>query len=419
MRDSVEFRELIRPIMDEAEFVYDRVKFRKPKIAELTRHVACVRSLSSSLSDLVEIVHSDQRRANLGLRPFVVEMDITNQCNLRCVFCYFSDEKVYKRKRDDVSLEDFSKIAEQLFPFCEKVGLSVGTESLLHHRFGEMLVLLPKYGIPHTFITTNGLLLREEIIAQMIRTGFSRVNISLDAATKQTYERIRVGSNFDKVMRNIGDLNRLKEEAGSETPSLCLVFVLMRSNIRELPAFIRLAHELKAVAVTAIHMVPYAMLNVAHESLNLDRRLCNDMLDEARSLAANYRISFVGPPNFPVAQASPVQIVTAQEASMKGQASRFDFNIIDTEAQISCCPFPWQFLGIDSSCNLNPCGWWHGEKPMGNIKTQTFEEIWKSAQYQTLRSELMTRNLRKTCQQCPAAGMGSVEAKTAFTSRAW
>ena len=54
---------------------------------------------------------------------------------------------------------------------------------------------------------------------------------------------------------------------------------------------------------------------------------------------------------------------------------------------------------------------------MGNIKTQTFEEIWNSMQYQTLRSELMTRNFRKASQRCPAAGMGHVQEENTFRSR--
>lgn len=424
MRNSTEFRELVRPISDEVQFVYERIRFRKPTLAELTQHAASLRSRSSSLSDLVQILHSQHRRSSLALRPLVVEMDITNQCNLRCVFCYFSDEKMYRQKRQDLSLEDFSRIAEQLFPFCGKVGLSVGTEPLLHHEFKEMLAMLPKYGIPHTFITTNGLLLREEIVSEMIRTNFSRVNISMDAATKQTYERIRVGSNFDKLISNIRAFNRIKEKAGATTPSLCLVFVLMRSNIRELPAFIRLARELKAGAVTAIHMVPYTFLNDTHESLSLEKGLCNQMLDEARSLARDYGISFVGPANFPevpnrIGQILPAPAAETPEMSVpeKDHVSRFDFGLIDREAQTSCCPFPWHFLGIDSSGNVNPCGWWYTEKPMGNIKTQTFEEIWNSAPYRTLRSELRTRNLRKTCQLCPAAGMGRVQEENAFRIR--
>jgi len=427
MRKSVEFRTLVAPLSEEVEFVYERFIFRRPTFAELAHHASTFRARSNSLVDLVQILQSGHLRSCLGIRPLVVEMDITNQCNLRCVFCYFSDERVHKRKREDLSWAEFSRIAEQLFPLCQKVGLSIGTEPLLHPRFSEMLAILPEYRIPHTFVTTNGLLLNEKVIAEMIRTNFSRINISMDAATKHTYERIRVGANFEKLISNVRAINRLKEKAGSATPSISLVFVLMRSNIRELPAFIRLAHELKAVGVTAIHMVPYKTLDDTHESLSLQKRLCNQMLDEARCLAKSYGIGFIGPDNFPESQAIAGQICQIAPAgvastpvmpvSIKDHASRFDFNLSDAEAGKFCCPFPWHFVGIDSSGNVTPCGWWYMERPMGNIKTQTFEEIWNSVQYRTLRSELVTRNLRKTCQLCPAAGMGHVQEANAFRSR--
>ena len=308
IRKSAEFRTLVTPLSEEVEFVYERFLFRRPTLAELANHASIFRARSNSLVELVQVVQSGHLRSCVGIRPLVVEMDITNQCNLRCVYCYFSDDGVHKRKREDLSLAEFPRIAEQLFPLCQKVGLSVGTESLLHPKFSEMLAILPQYEIPHTFVTTNGLLLSEKVIAEMIRTKFSRINISMDAASKETYERIRVGSNFEKLIRNIRAINRLKEEAGSATPSICLAFVLMRSNIRELPAFIRLAHELKAVGVSTVHMVPYSMLEDTHESLSLQKGLCNEMLDEARSLANGYGMGFDGPDNFPESQSAAVQV---------------------------------------------------------------------------------------------------------------
>lgn len=424
MRKSAEFRMLVRPLREEVECVYDRFIFRKPTHAEIVQHINNFRGRFKVFQDLVRAVQTGNLRTHRGIRPLNVEMDITNQCNLRCVMCYFSDERVRKRRREDLSLEGFSRIAQQIFPLSHKVSLSIGTEPLIHPHFSETLAILAKYEIFRTYINTNGLLLTENIITQMIQLKFSHVTISMDAATKHTYERIRVGSKFEKVIGNMRAINRLKEKAGSATPAISLAFVLMRSNIRELPAFIRLAHELKAIWVNAMHMVPYEVLNNSHESLVLEKGLCNRMLDEARSLATKYGIVFVGPDKFPVSQGTagrmsqiePAGVANTQvrPASIKALSNRFDLNLREGDEERFCCPFPWYFVGIDPYGNVLPCGWWYTERPMGNIKTQSFEEIWNSEQYRTLRSELMFRKLRKTCQQCPASGMGRVEDENAF-----
>jgi radical SAM protein with 4Fe4S-binding SPASM domain len=323
--------------------------------------------------------------------------------------CHFSLESVYKKRRQDISVEDFTKVAEEVFPLCELVSLSFNAEPLLHRKLGDLLLITRKYKIPHLYMTTNGLLINEQIIRDIINAGVNSLAISMDAATKQTYERIRVGSHFEKLISNIQAINNAKERLGSGTPHIQLNFVLMRSNITEFPAFVRLAHELRAKSVGAVHMVPFEGVNTEHESLHLDKALCNEMLSRASRLGKYYNVEMAIPPGF---------CDTTEKALVTRNNSFYSLPVSVGENTRSGCLFPWHWVGIHPNGDVRPCGWWYdGEPAMGNIRLQSFEEIWNSECYERLRWEHLSGELRKTCRICPAAGLGNVNNQDAFSER--
>ncbi len=239
----------------------------------------------------------------------------------------------------------------------------------------------------------------------------NQINVSIDAATKQTYERIRVGSKFERVIDNIRAVNRAKEELRSDTPRVCFNVTLMRSNIEELPDIIRLAHELGVEGVGTVHMMPFAIAVVdpLAESLRSHKSLCNRKLDEARAMAEEYQVWVSLPEKFDE-EAAPAPL------SQIGKKHR-DLTFLGDRQEITTqpsCHFPWHFVGIDWDGGVHPCGWWFNEELMGNIKTERFEEIWNNERYQRLRSEHMTRKWRAVCRTCPTAGIGDVNNPNSF-----
>jgi radical SAM protein with 4Fe4S-binding SPASM domain len=264
-------------------------------------------------------------------------------------------------------------------------------------------------------MTTNAILLNEEILESIMINKMHSLCISIDAATKVTYERIRVGSHFEKLISNIQAINKAKERLGSVTPYIQLNFVLMRSNIIELPAFVRLAHDLRASSVGAVHLVPFEGTNTKHESLVSHKSLCNQMLDEVREIGEKYNIIMNTPSNF--SDATDTTLVAE---------NNFFYALPVGEGEVlrSSCQFPWHWVGILPNGDVRPCGWWYNETatgkiepPMGNIRLQSFEEIWNSESYTKLRSEHLTGRLRTTCRGCPAAGLGSVNNGDSFRVR--
>lgn len=413
LRRNVEYGKVIEPLLKEINSTYSRFIFRDPDPREIARHIIHFYEEFNTPERRAEALGRGTILPHLGIRPLKLEIDIVNQCNLRCVMCHFSNAEYYKRKKQEISVEDFARIAEQLFPLCSYISLSLGAEPLLHRKFGELLRITERYKVPFVYMHTNALLLNDRIIDRLIQSRFNQICISIDGATKQTYERVRVGAKFERLIANIESVNRAKKRLGARLPRLGFNVVLMRSNIMELPSLVRLAHDLKVDGVAAVHMVPLsvAVADPQDESLHRHKDLCNRMLDEARALAKKYRVQITLPDRFEAVE-KPAAVRRSG-----GAHPVLRFLPIQAAPAEASCFFPWHFVAIDSGGNLLPCGWWHDEPPMGNLRTESFAEIWNNENYRQLRAEHLNGAGRRVCQTCPAAGMGNINSPRAFLDK--
>jgi radical SAM protein with 4Fe4S-binding SPASM domain len=397
--------ELLQAVRDEVHRTYATFLFRAPAGADLERHLSCLAGMLPDPDTVMAAAADGTLRRFMGIRPLKLEMDIVNQCNLRCVMCHFSNPEFYRARKQDISVDAFARIADQVFPLCSQVSLSISTEPLMHRRLAELLAVLPAYKVPLYYLHTNGLLLDEDIVERFIDTGFNQLSISVDGATAPTYERIRAGGKFSRLITNIRALNAAKARRRSSTPRLFFNVVLMRSNVEELPAIVRLASENGITGVAAVHLVPFeqASIDAARESLVNEKALCNRMLDDAAALAARLGVDTAFPARF---------------GALAGMARHRDLTFLrpgEHSAPAACCPFPWHFIGISPSGSVAPCGWWHSE-PLGNIHEEPFEALWTRA-FGSLRAEHERRALRTNCLTCPSAGTGSVDDAKAFALR--
>ena len=106
---------------------------------------------------------------------------------------------------------------------------------------------LESNGVHVVTFNTNGYLLDEKMAQFLVEKGKTfehfRISFSLDAATPKTYDRIR-GKDLDRTLKNIRSLQDCKRRAGADSPSLFLNMTLSRTNVKDLPKFIELAHEI-------------------------------------------------------------------------------------------------------------------------------------------------------------------------------
>jgi radical SAM protein with 4Fe4S-binding SPASM domain len=406
---SIEFRTVVQPLRQLLEQEWEQWCFRLPTAAELRQGVADTRNQCGSDDAVRRALADGSIRTKLAFRPLKIEMDITNQCNLRCVMCHFSLPSYHAAPRLHVSVEQFAAIAEQAFHRCHQVSLSYGTEPLLHRQLDQLVACLAQHEVPTTYLNTNGLLLREPLIETMIEHRFSFLLVSVDAATPATYEQIRIGGSFARLRQNLELLRACKARRGALLPRLGLGFVIMRQNMDELPAFVDLAAELGAVSINAMHMAAWESVGNAAMAANLEPERCNDRLAAAHERARLLGITLVGPP--PFGTGAPERPLVA-DATGRGR----QYGLADVAPARASCPFPWGFAAIDPRGQVLPCGWWDMDKvePMGNAFETPFATIWRGPQFRALRARLQAHRLQGPCAGCPAAGMGAPDAESAF-----
>lgn len=183
--------------------------------------------------------------------PEIVQIESTNICNAKCVFCP-RDEMERRQGIMDMAL--FRKIVDE----CAELGIA----HLRMHNYGEPFVdraLVEKVryakerGIPQVGMISNGSLLTEKAARGMIEAGLDAINISVDASGKETFERTRVGLKYDKVIGNIERLLELRREAGTTRPKLILSFV-RQNNSEDERAFIEhWRHRADKIHITDLH----------------------------------------------------------------------------------------------------------------------------------------------------------------------
>jgi MoaA/NifB/PqqE/SkfB family radical SAM enzyme len=167
--------------------------------------------------------------------PDIVQIESTNLCNAKCVFCP-RDEM--HRRQGVMDMDLFTKVVDE----CAALGIT----HVRMHNYGEpfldrQLVEKVRYakgrGIAEVGMISNGSLITEELARGMIDAGLDAINISVDAAGKDVFERTRVHLDFDAVVENIRTLARLRAESGRKRPKLILSFV-RQGNTADEQAFI-------------------------------------------------------------------------------------------------------------------------------------------------------------------------------------
>ena len=159
--------------------------------------------------------HYSRKSTQLPFWPVRLWVELTSHCNYRCVMCPNKDLDKTDKGYMDMAL--FKKIVDEAAPFVFDINLAHRGESLLHPQIIEAIAYAKKNGL-YTRLHTNGSLLTEDLSRQIIRAGLDRLSFSFDGYEKQTYEKIRIGGDFDKTVSNIVRFLEIKKEVRSKKP---------------------------------------------------------------------------------------------------------------------------------------------------------------------------------------------------------
>lgn len=179
---------------------------------------------------------------------------VAGRCNLRCRMCAGAHERGAQSELRWLSAADFRRMVEAA-PTINGVTFSSGdSDPLLHPEFAEVVRVASGHRLQCDMFT-NGQALTPELSRQIVDAqAIGMINFSVDAATAETYKRIRGGS-FDRLLRNVETLMALRDERQLSRPWFSFSFVAMEDNIAELPAFVDLALRFKSGRVFVEHLL--------------------------------------------------------------------------------------------------------------------------------------------------------------------
>lgn len=174
--------------------------------------------------------------------PYLVDWAMTGRCDLSCRHCRGFPQ-------EEISTERARRLTGEIAELGPGWVIVEGGEPLLRDDLFELLGRLRGEGL-EVHLITNGMMITPEIVTVLKQLGI-RVMVSIDGATRETYERVRGGASFERVLRSA----RRYARAGLLE---AVNFTILKANYPEIPALFRLARSVGAPKINLIGLKPCA-----------------------------------------------------------------------------------------------------------------------------------------------------------------
>jgi MoaA/NifB/PqqE/SkfB family radical SAM enzyme len=326
---------------------------------------------------------SRRRGAVVDYYPIKLDIENVSRCNFRCTMCAVSDWHKGQRAAD-LSLEAFRRLIDEQIGLVEIKLQGLGEPTMQRDDYFAMI----RYArAKHIWVrtTTNASLLHlKDNYRKMIDADVNELQISVDGASKQVYEGIRRGANYERVMANIALINRYGRERGVERTKMWTV--VQQANLHELEALVDLAAELGfSNQVFSLELTDFGLARW-HE------------INAAASAEGNLDIDFL--------------LRLVERGRERGVRVRF-WNTTakySTESPETLCPWPFERAYIASDQRVVPCCF-IGNPDVAEIGTtkaqpESFASVWFGADFQSFRQAHLDGDIPGYCRGCYRNGDG-------------
>jgi MoaA/NifB/PqqE/SkfB family radical SAM enzyme len=317
--------------------------------------------------------------------PVCLYLETTNRCNLLCTTCPRTFEAL--EPPADMSWDLFTSIVDQ-FPRIARVVLHGVGEPMMVRDLPRMIRHLKDRG-SYVLFNTNGTLLSPKRGLALIDAGLDELRVSLDAAEPKAFALVRGRDMFGQILRNLGRFTALQRERDALTPKVSLWLTGLRETIGQLPAFVRLAHELGIGEVYLQRLVYFAEgQGLARGRSSLFEQIQDSELvaiRQAEELAGSLGISFNAS-----GATEPGTSLKKKEGGQPWSLCRRPWTLMYFTAHgraIPCCIAPFSMRGYDSFT-------------LGDATQQSLREIWNGPRYQEFRRALLSPTPPKACASC-------------------
>ena len=283
--------------------------------------------------------------------PFKVNLEITQNCNLKCKFCYLEHKQYSQVPSQNLSVNKIKQIIDELKKTNVQVVNLFGGEPFLREDIFEIIKYIKEKDM-EVNINSNGILLTKEIITKLKALGVYCIHISLDGATPKTYGLMRNENTFNLVLKNI-------KNARDVGISLGINFTATRLNFMDMLKVYKIVEKIGVTKVTV------GCFHKIGEGKNNSKRF-----------DINYVIFFFWAKLFQLILKIPKR------------KTSFDIRSL-CDANIA--PF------IDNKGNIHFCAQMPRTMPIGNIFEKDFLNIWLSDKYKKLFN---INKIKDPCKSC-------------------
>jgi radical SAM protein with 4Fe4S-binding SPASM domain len=288
--------------------------------------------------------------------PISLSIEPTTACNLRCPECP-SGLRNFTRSTGTLDMQLFKKIINETQLHLQYLTFYFQGEPYLNPQFLEMVKYASNKKI-YTSTSTNAHYLNDENAKKTIESGLDRLIISIDGTTQEVYEQYRIGGQLNKVLEGTKNIIKWKKELQSNTPYIIFQYLVVKPNEHQIADAQLLADELG---------VDELVLKTAQI---YDYKNGSDLMPE-NDKYSRYKKNNLG------------------QYEIK--------NTLDNQ-----CWKMWHSSVITWDGNVVPCCFDKDAKySMGNIQTETFQNIWNNEKYQAFRANLLkSRSSIDICTNC-------------------
>ncbi len=236
-------------------------------------------------------MHADRYASTKRQYPAILELELSNRCNLQCVMCsgiVSSSIRMNRECEEELKIvydKEFVKQLHEFLPHAREICFYGGEPFLIdaYYEIWDFLQEIKSKAKLHA--VTNGTVFNNRI-ANLLQSLNFTISVSYDATEKYLFESIRVGADFDKVNANIHKFNDLMGKKG-----LSLSMTPMKSNWHEVPKVINFCNSLNATINLSFVERPAEMALWSFESAKLEEienyyKNCN--LTESKSYNSKY-----------------------------------------------------------------------------------------------------------------------------------
>lgn len=303
--------------------------------------------------------------------PSYIEMEVTQKCPLKCIMC---EHTYWDEPIDELSFKDFKYVMDQ-FPELKWAGNNALGDPFTNKNYSKMVKLLGERNVNQEIYLTSTLLDEKDMKQFVTMKTHAYVKFSLDAATKETYEKVRKGVDWDRVIRNIKALDYYKKKYHVHWPEIHFHFLIMKQTIKEALDYLDFINDL-GIDIGGVYYS--RLLHYFPEIKNVFMQVPPDLLQKLKAKGNKLGI----PVSF--SQDIPERNPPANECVAWTMPYIFPDGTV-----ISCC-----------CMNEQNRRWWQRKTAMGNVFKKPFREIWWDKPYVKMRKLLWQGKIKQAHPVC-------------------